>query len=193
MRILGIDPGLSTTGIGCIEADSKGFAAPHWLTIVTDPGKPLVERLAELSQDFDDILEEMEPDLAIVEQVFFAKNARTAIAVAHARGVLLAALGRRLIPVTEVTPMQLKSTITGDGSADKRQIGAMLCRILKLDAPPTPADASDALALAIYGALTQRGIQSITGSSPLVCTSRSPSRHSRSSHLQKDQREHASP
>ena len=153
MRILGIDPGLTTTGIGLLDVQGKTMTALDWLTLTTDPANVLTDRLRELSEDFEAILNDMRPDLAVVEQIFFANNAKTVLAVAHARGVLLATLGRRAIPVIEATPMQLKSVVTGDGSADKRQIGAMLCMMLHLPKAPAPADAADALALAVYGAL----------------------------------------
>lgn len=126
--------------------------ALEWLTITTDPSAALVDRLAEIGRDLVPLLQEFRPDLAVVEQVFFAKNERTAIGVAHARGVLLMHIGSQGIPVLEVTPMQLKSAITGDGRADKAQIGTMLVRWLKMDTVPTPPDAADALALAVYGA-----------------------------------------
>ena len=153
MRILGVDPGLSTTGIGLIEASGQQMRALDWLTIETSPALALPDRLCELGKDFSGLLGDLRPDLAVVEQVFFAKNARTAISVAHARGVLLMHLIHAGIPVVEITPMQLKAAITGDGGADKKQIGAMLLRWLSLESIPTPADAADALALAVYGAL----------------------------------------
>jgi crossover junction endodeoxyribonuclease RuvC len=152
MRVLGVDPGLSTTGIGIIEGSGREMHALEWLTITTDPSAALVDRLAEIGRDLVPLLQEFRPDLAVVEQVFFAKNERTAIGVAHARGVLLMHIGSQGIPVLEVTPMQLKSAITGDGRADKAQIGTMLVRWLKMDTVPTPPDAADALALAVYGA-----------------------------------------
>ncbi len=158
MRILGVDPGLSTTGIGLIEASGQQMHALDWLTIETSPALALPDRLCELGKDFSGLLADLRPDLAIVEQVFFAKNARTAISVAHARGVLLMHLTQAGVPVVEITPMQLKAAITGDGGADKQQIGAMLLRWLALEEVPTPADAADALALAVYGALHHQEI-----------------------------------
>lgn len=155
MRILGVDPGLTTTGIGVIEAEGDRFQVIDWMAITSDTALPLSDRLREIAADFEQILDEAKPELAVVEQIFFAKNEKTAINVAHARGVYLMLLGKRGIPVLEVAPMQLKLAITGDGAADKTQMGAMLLRWLKLDAVPKPADAADALALAVYGALMQ--------------------------------------
>ena len=160
MRILGIDPGLSTVGIGLIEAESpQNCRALDWMTITTSPGDTSTDRLNELGTNLEEILEEMKPELAVVEQVFFAKNERTAISVAQARGVILFLLAKRSIRVMEPTPMQLKATITGDGSADKKQMAVMVQRMLKLDAPPTPADSADALGLALYGALMKKQME----------------------------------
>lgn len=158
VRILGIDPGLSTTGIGVIEAEGDRLRARDWMVITSDSALPLADRLQEIAADFEKILDGAQPELAVVEQIFFAKNEKTAINVAHARGVYLMFLGKRGIPVLEVTPMQLKLAITGDGGADKMQMGVMLLRWLKLDAVPTPADAADALSLAVYGALLRKKI-----------------------------------
>jgi crossover junction endodeoxyribonuclease RuvC len=160
MRILGLDPGLTTIGIGLIEAGpGDAMEAVEWLTIKTQASDTsLSDRLAEIAEDFDAILDEMQPELAVVEQIFFARNERTAIGVAHARGVLLAALARRGIPILEPTPMQMKSAISGDGHADKRQVGSMLTRWLKMETSVTSADASDALALAVYGALMRKSL-----------------------------------
>ena len=85
MRILGVDPGLSTTGIGVIEAEGDSLSALDWMAITSDTALPLSERLQEIAADFEQILDEAKPELAVVEQIFFAKNEKTAINVAHAR------------------------------------------------------------------------------------------------------------
>lgn len=157
MRILGIDPGLSTTGIGLIEVMKGGQpVAVEWLTIETEPGVQLALRLRELAGDLKKYLDDAKPDLAIVETLFFATNKRTAMGVSQARGVLVATLAQSGIEVREVTPLQLKTAIAGDGRADKKQMQAMVKRTLKLTEVPTPADAADALALALFGAFTHR-------------------------------------
>ncbi len=159
MRILGIDPGLATVGLGLLEAKSpEDLQALDWLTIKTPAKAPLPERLAEICTDLCGFLEEAAPELAVVEKLFFAVNERTAIDVAQARGAILAALATRGIPVLEPTPLQLKLAITGDGHADKRQVQQMLLRFLKLSEIPKPDDAADALALAMYGAITARTV-----------------------------------
>jgi crossover junction endodeoxyribonuclease RuvC len=152
VRILGIDPGLATTGIGLIEAESStAIAHADWLTITTPPRTPLYERLLEIQRDLAAYIDANQPDLAVVEQLFFATNARTAIDVAQARGVILATVAQHAIPIMEPTPLQMKSCITGDGSADKKQVQDMIVRTLKLTETPQPDDAADALALALFG------------------------------------------
>jgi crossover junction endodeoxyribonuclease RuvC len=154
MRIVGIDPGLATIGIALVEAENpQNITNPEWCAIETKPGLPFPQRLAEIGRDFGELLDEFAPEYAVVEKIFFAVNEKSAIDVAHARGVLLQILATRNIAVLEPTPMQLKHAITGDGNADKRQVQDMLMRMFRLEAPPKPDDAADALALAVYGAL----------------------------------------
>jgi len=155
MRFLGIDPGLTRTGIGLIEGTtSQNPIAIEWLTIETAPTLPTPLRLKELSEDLAKLVEEYKPDIAIVERLFFATNSRSAMDTAEGRGVILLTLATHGIEIIEATPLQLKMSITGDGNADKKQMQAMVQRILKLNTVPTPADAADALALALYGLYT---------------------------------------
>jgi len=152
MRIVGIDPGLATTGIAIIETgQGDAIQKADWLTITTPAKTPLSYRLCEIQENLSVFLEGAKPDLAVVEKLFFATNTKTAIDVAHARGVILLALQSRAIPIIEPTPLQLKSCITGDGKADKIQIQQMLMRELNLNELPKPDDAADALALALFG------------------------------------------
>ena len=162
MRILGIDPGLATIGIGVVDAKSAHDIVPgEWLTIQTKAGLPLAERLQEIEKDLVTLLAEVQPELAVVERLFFATNEKTALDVAHARGVIMLALARANIPIIEPTPLQLKSAITGDGKASKGQVQDMLVRMLKLRTIPKPDDAADALALAVYGALQHRNVYKV--------------------------------
>ena len=154
MRILGIDPGLATVGIGIIDAAGpQDLQVVDWLTITTKAGVPLPERLREIGDDLASIIRNTAPHLAVVERLFFATNEQTAIDVAQARGVILRELAVAAVPILEPSPLQLKLAITGDGTADKRQVQSMLPRLLELQEIPRPDDAADALALAIYGAL----------------------------------------
>ena len=161
VKILGIDPGVATTGLGLVTVNERGeITDPDWLTIETPAGLPLAERLAEIEQDLSAFLKEKKPDLAVVERLFFSRNERTAIDVAQARGVILLTLQTHGIPYLEPTPPALKSAITGDGRADKQQIQSMLCTMLKLKEIPKPDDAADALALAVFGAIQRQGLPS---------------------------------
>src|SRR3989344_3797242 len=154
MRSIGIDPGLATIGIGVVDAiDVHSYRAVEWLTLETAAGRTLPDRLAEIQKDLGAYLRDMKPDVAVVEKIFFSTNIKTAIDVAQARGVILATIALQNIPVIEITPLQLKSAVTGDGQADKRQMQDMLKMLLKLDQIPRPDDAADALGLAVYGAL----------------------------------------
>ena len=160
MIVLGIDPGLATTGLGLIEADERQrLTVIEWLTISTPAGLPLADRLEEIREDLLAYLREHKPDLAVVERLFFSTNVKTAFDVAQVRGVILLTLAEQGIDCMEPNPLTLKSCITGDGHADKRQMQDMICRMLNLSEPPKPDDAADALALAAFGALQQTGIR----------------------------------
>src|SRR4051812_49610537 len=115
----------------------------------TDPAEPLPERLALLAGELDTLVEELQPAAVVVERVLFQVNARPAIAVGQASGLALVAAARRGIPVVQYSPNEVKLAIAGDGGAGKREVGEMVARLLQLPAPPRPADAADALALAL--------------------------------------------
>lgn len=154
MRILGIDPGLATIGLGLIDAPSRSdLQVIEWLIISTPAGLPVPERLCEIRKDLNEYLDATAPELVVIERLFFATNERTAIDVAQARGVIVQTVAERGLPIIEPTPLQMKQGITGDGAADKAQVQAMLVTELKLTSIPRPDDAADALALAMYGAL----------------------------------------
>lgn len=160
MRILGIDPGLAIIGLGTIESSGPTqLTNPDWLTITTKAGLSLPERLCEIHKDLGQFLDEFKPELCVIEKLFFATNARTALDVAHARGVIVLTVAQRGIPLLEATPLQLKSGITGDGKADKLQMQTMLKHMLGLGEIPRPDDAADALGLAVYGALQQSNLE----------------------------------
>lgn len=156
MRILGIDPGLATVGVGIIESTSPSdLRCIEWMTITTPAGLPLSDRLVEIAKDVGELLADVKPDRVVIEKLFFATNERTAIDVAQARGVIVCGVAQAGIPIIEPTPLQMKLAITGDGQADKLQVQTMLLHLLKLKEIPKPDDAADALGLAIYGALQQ--------------------------------------
>ena len=175
MRILGVGPGLSTAGLGLVETDKKGsLKAIDWLTITTSPSLELPDRLLELAQDLEGFLKEAKPEVAVVEELFFATNKRSAMDVSQARGVILVTLKRAGIRVLSATPLQLKTAVTGDGQADKKQMQSMVKRILNLSEIPEPADAADALGLAIFGAHIMRGQTGVTSPSATLHAAKSP-------------------
>jgi crossover junction endodeoxyribonuclease RuvC len=148
MFVLGIDPGLSATGYGAVESGHPPSAVLAGV-IRTDPAKTMPVRLGELYDGLTQIVEETQPDVMAVETVFTNQNLQTAIAVGRASGVALLVAARSGIPVSEYVPTAIKSAITGDGSASKAQIQQMVARLLRLADPPRPADAADALAIAL--------------------------------------------
>ncbi len=158
MRILGLDPGIARTGYAVLAQSSGKVAVLAYGCIETHKGKPYQERLLELSDKLEDILDRFRPTCAGIEKLFFRKNVRTAIAVGQARGVLLVTLARHQLTPQEFTPQQIKSAVTGYGKADKRQVQRMVQLLLKLKTLPQPDDAADALAIAITASFIKRPV-----------------------------------
>jgi crossover junction endodeoxyribonuclease RuvC len=149
MFVLGIDPGLSVTGYGLVTARGVGFQAVAAGAIRTSPAMEDAPRLAELFADLEALLAEYRPDEMALEQVFVNRNLQTATAVGRAVGVALLAGARAGVPVFEYTPSAVKMAVTGSGDAAKDRVQALVARRLGLSAAPRPADAADALAVAI--------------------------------------------
>lgn len=148
MIILGLDPGIARTGFGLIDTSTPSlFVRCGCLT--TRAGSASPDRLLTLGEDLESIITQFEPHLAVVETVLFGNNAKTAMVTAETRGVLLYVLRRHRIDVVSLTPLQIKSRLTGYGSADKHQMQHMVARRLNLTALPQPDDAADALAAAL--------------------------------------------
>lgn len=148
MFVLGVDPGLSATGYGLVEGTHPPVA--HLAGVIrTDPAMPITKRLAELHSGLTQVIEETGPDVIALEIVFTNRNLQTAISVGRASGVALLAAAQAGIAVHEYAPTAVKSAVTGDGSAKKGQVQEMVGRLLKLGEAPRPADAADALALAL--------------------------------------------
>ena len=157
-RILGIDPGFGLTGLGVVDV-TGGDATHVWHDVISTPTEqPFGERLQAVRNDVTEAIRRFQPQAAAVESLFFQSNAKTAIKVGMARGVILLALADLNIPMVEVTPSQVKQGIAGWGNADKKQVGEMVTRLLKLKEVPKPDDAADALALAIVGGLMFRSL-----------------------------------
>ena len=149
MVILGIDPGVATIGFGIIRAERGKNTLIQYGVITPPPGIPLSERLLQISNDMEQLLENFKPDEMAVEELFFTKNITTGISVAHGRGVILLAAEKAGVPVFEYTPMQVKQSVAGYGKAEKKQVMLMTQRLLNMKEIPRPDDAADALALAI--------------------------------------------
>jgi crossover junction endodeoxyribonuclease RuvC len=148
--VLGIDPGLSRCGYACLEAGrGRGVTARAMGVITTPPANELPSRLAELRGELAALMAELQPDIVVVEHVFFQTNRRTAMSVAQASGLALAEASARGCEVVQYTANQVKLTLTGYGAATKMQIQKMVQARLQLAAPPRPADAADAAALAL--------------------------------------------
>ena len=150
MRVLGIDPGLTRCGVGVIEGDPGRAPTLLLADVVRTPADAETgQRLATLERSLVQYLAEYRPDAIAVERVFARRDVSTIIGTAQASGVVLLVGTRAGLQVAQHTPSEVKAAITGSGRADKAQVGQMVMRILALEAPPRPADAADALALAI--------------------------------------------
>jgi crossover junction endodeoxyribonuclease RuvC len=149
MRIFGIDPGSDRTGYGCVESDGSRHRLVSCGALTSGARTPFPDRLLTIYDGLARLLEVHRPDCVAIEDVFHARNVRSALALGHARGVALAAASRAGVPVAAYAPAQVKRAVVGYGRADKRQIQHMIRLLLGLDAAPTPHDAADALAVAI--------------------------------------------
>lgn len=156
MRILGIDPGVAIVGWSVIETESvhqDNVKVLDYGIIETAKTKTLAERLVEIETDLDMLIKQYKPEFAGIESLLFCTNVKTAIAVGEARGVILLVLQKNLIEFAEISPLQMKSMITGYGQADKEQVQNNVMRICGMEIKPTPDDAADAIAIAVcaYG------------------------------------------
>ncbi|MEU2560588.1 crossover junction endodeoxyribonuclease RuvC [Streptomyces longispororuber] len=150
MRVLGVDPGLTRCGVGVVEGVAGRPLAMRGVGVVRTPADAeLGSRLVAIEAGIERWLDEHRPEVLAVERVFSQHNVRTVMGTAQASAVAMLCASRRGIPVALHTPSEVKAAVTGSGRADKAQVGAMVTRLLRLDAPPKPADAADALALAI--------------------------------------------
>lgn len=155
MRVLGIDPGLSRCGYGCLDADGPGGRAgrgarPVAIGVLRTPvDAPVPDRLAELQRELRALIVELRPDAVAVEKVFFQSNVRTAVGVAQASGLALAEAVNAGAAVAEYTPNQVKEAVAGWGGAGKDEVGKMVQALLGLTSALRPADAADAAALAL--------------------------------------------
>lgn len=149
MLILGIDPGYAIIGWGIIRFERGKYIPVDFGAITTNAGVPFKRRLELIYDQLNKLLDTHQPDAVAVEKLYFQTNAKTAIDVAQARGVIMLALQKHNVPVYEYTPLQVKSAVTGFGQAQKPQVMEMTKRLLRLKAVPKPDDTADALAIAI--------------------------------------------
>lgn len=148
MIILGLDPGLARTGYGVIETKPL----PHFVRcgcLTTPKYLSPNDRLLMLGKDLDSLLSDTKPDQAVVETILFGNNRKTAVITAQARGVLLYILRSHHVPIVDLTPLQIKSRLTGYGQADKHQVQQVITQRLNLTVVPQPDDAADGLAAAL--------------------------------------------
>ncbi len=156
MKILGIDPGIARVGWGVIAVERNVTTTIDYGCFTTEKETSEEIRLAEVFDYIIMLLDKHKPDIVSVETLYFATNAKTALTVGQARGVILLACGRRRIPITSYTPLEVKMALTGYGRADKTQMQRMVQSILHLAKIPTPDDTADALAIAITASVTKK-------------------------------------
>ncbi|MGA5302201.1 crossover junction endodeoxyribonuclease RuvC [Nucisporomicrobium flavum] len=150
MRVLGIDPGLTRCGVGVVEGvPGRPCKLIGYYVVYTDPDDELPMRLLHLDRSLTDLVAENRPDSVAVERVFSQHNTQTITGTAQASGIGILAGARAGLPVETYTPSEVKAAVTGSGTAGKAQVTSMVTRLLNLDGPPRPADAADALAIAI--------------------------------------------
>jgi crossover junction endodeoxyribonuclease RuvC len=150
MRVLGVDPGLTRCGLGVVSGEpGRRLSAVAYGVVRTPPADEIARRLLALDVEIARWIETHHPDLVAVERVFSQHNVRTVMGTAQAAAIAITAAARAGVAVAVHTPSEVKAAVTGNGRADKAQVGAMVTRLLHLDTTPKPADAADALALAV--------------------------------------------
>lgn len=149
MIVLGIDPGTAITGYGVIQVEGNRLKMLDYGCIMTDAALGLEKRLAAIYQEMNQLITRWHPQEVAIEELFFNKNVRTALAVGHARGVVLLSAAHHGLPLGEYTPLQVKQAVVGQGRAEKQQVQYMVKILLNLSKVPKPDDAADALAVAI--------------------------------------------
>jgi len=150
VRVLGIDPGLTRCGVGVVEGvPGRPCKLVGYYVVYTEADDDIALRLLHLDRSLAELVAEHKPESVAVERVFSQHNVRTVMGTAQASGVAILAGARAGLPVQTYTPSEVKAAVTGSGTAGKAQVTSMVTRLLQLDEPPRPADAADALALAI--------------------------------------------
>ena len=149
MLALGIDPGTAICGFGFVEQSGGRLIARHFGAITTSPKARMQDRLLKIYNELTDLIKTFQPEIIGVEKLFFGRNSTTAIPVGQARGIVLLCAAQNNLDLVEITPNEVKMSITGYGGATKEQVIYMVTKILNLPEPPKPDDTADALAIAI--------------------------------------------
>ncbi len=151
MRVLGVDPGLTRCGVGIVDGTAGGgrLSMVHVEVVRTPAGQDIALRLMAIADHLEQVMDSHRPDRVALERMFNRHNVSTIMGTAQAAGVVALAAARRGIPVAWHTPTEVKAAVSGNGAADKAQVTTMVTKLLRLTVAPTPADAADALALAI--------------------------------------------
>lgn len=149
MRILGVDPGSLAVGFGVLEEQAAGCRVLRYGCLRISSKEAFPDRLKRIYDHISGIIELYRPEAFAIEDLFYAKNAKSALKMGHARGVAILAAVNHQIPTSEYSPKEVKQSITGNGAASKEQVQSMLQTLLNLDVLPEPLDASDALAVAL--------------------------------------------
>lgn len=157
MKVFGIDPGSARTGYGCVASDGSRHRSLAYGVIAAPAGAGLPEKLHGIHRSLAALLAQHRPDCVAIENIFHAKNVRSALVLGHARGVAVLAAVEAGVPVIEYSPAEIKVAVTGYGRADKPQMQKMVQVLLGLDAAPSPHDAADALAVALCHLNAARG------------------------------------
>ncbi len=149
MRILGVDPGSDRTGYGCIETDGSRHRVITCGALAAPSRATFPDKLLFIYNGLSKLLRHHQPKIVAIEDIFYARNARSALRLGHVRGVVMLAASKMGVPVSEYSPAEVKRAVVGYGRADKRQVQQMIVLLLGLDQPPSPLDVSDALAVAV--------------------------------------------
>ena len=165
MRVLGIDCGSRITGYGVVDTNGADCIFVQCGAIRSRPSDPLAVRLKHIHAGIAKVIRELEPDVAAFESLFYSNNVQSALKLGHVRGVSVFAAAEANLPVFEYSPLEVKSAVTGYGRAEKPQVQQMVRALLKLDAPPEPFDAADALAVAICHVHTNRFNKAVAATS----------------------------
>jgi crossover junction endodeoxyribonuclease RuvC len=170
VKVFGIDPGSARTGYGCVRSDGTRHRLIACGAISIPASDPFPQKLKRIYTELGTLLAEHRPDFVAIENLFHAANARSALRLGHARGVAMLAAVEAAVPIVEYTPAEVKQSIVGYGRAEKVQVQAMITLLLGLANPPSPFDASDALAIALCH-LHKMNLRGVAGATPALSKS----------------------